>query len=413
MLDLSGNQLTSLPTDLPRLHRLRVLFCSDNPFTELPPVLGQCGELELVGFKACRIERVTGRALPARLRWLILTDNCVESLPAEIGRCSRLQKLMLAGNRLRALPPELATCTRLELLRISANRLQELPDWLADLPRLAWLAYAGNPCCERHEAAAQVQTPASDLHWNQLELQQLLGQGASGWIHRALRRDGQEPAAIALKIFKGDVTSDGLPDSEVAAWLRAGQHPGLIPVLGRVQGHPDGAQALAMPLVNAAFGSLAGPPSLDSCTRDCYAPETRFTPDEALGVARSVAAAVAHLHRRGVLHGDLYGHNILHDGRGRALLGDFGAASLFDPGDSWNAPRLQRIEVRAFGCLLEELIERAQTPPDAAACLDPLRRLRDACLSGEPARRPRFEQIEDALARLAGAGKPSLAIITP
>ena len=33
ILDLSGNQLSTLPDDLPRLHKLRVIFCSDNPFT--------------------------------------------------------------------------------------------------------------------------------------------------------------------------------------------------------------------------------------------------------------------------------------------------------------------------------------------------------------------------------------------
>jgi Leucine-rich repeat (LRR) protein len=42
ILDLSGNALSSLPDDLPRLHKLRILFCSDNQFTELPAVLGQC-----------------------------------------------------------------------------------------------------------------------------------------------------------------------------------------------------------------------------------------------------------------------------------------------------------------------------------------------------------------------------------
>ena len=36
VLNLSGNALTTLPDDLPRLHRLRVLFCSNNAFTELP-----------------------------------------------------------------------------------------------------------------------------------------------------------------------------------------------------------------------------------------------------------------------------------------------------------------------------------------------------------------------------------------
>jgi len=387
-----------------------VLFCSGNPFTTLPEVLGRCERLELVGFKSCDIGQVPAAALPPRLRWLILTDNRIESLPPEIGRCGRLQKLMLAGNRLRTLPAELAHCQALEL-RVSANQFAALPGWLSTLPRLSWLAFGGNPCNIGLESTAQLGAPSDELHWCELELQALLGEGASGRIHQAtLSRNATTRQAIALKVFKGDVTSDGLPRSEVAAWLRAGEHPGLIPVLGRVQGHPDGAQALAMPLVDAAFGNLAGPPSLESCTRDCYAPEARFTPDQALAIARSVAAAVAHLHRRGVLHGDLYGHNILHDGRGNAVLGDFGAASLFDPGERETAVRLQGLEARAFGCLLEELIEHAETTPESDASLAPLRLLRDACLSDEPTRRPLFEQIERAL---AGTEKPSIAIITP
>lgn len=113
ILDLSGNALSSLPDDLPRLHRLRVLFSSDNQFVELPAVLGQCAQLTMIGFKANQIASVPAAALPPLLRWLILTDNRVTELPAEIGHCDRLQKLMLAGNQLQVLPPEMARCTTL------------------------------------------------------------------------------------------------------------------------------------------------------------------------------------------------------------------------------------------------------------------------------------------------------------
>jgi Leucine-rich repeat (LRR) protein len=65
VLNLSNNQLTSLPHDLPRLHRLKVIFCSDNPFTELPEVLGDCAALQQVGFKACRIAAVPRLRLAA------------------------------------------------------------------------------------------------------------------------------------------------------------------------------------------------------------------------------------------------------------------------------------------------------------------------------------------------------------
>jgi hypothetical protein len=58
------------------------------------------------------------------------------------------------------------------------------------------------------------------------------------------------------------------------------------------------------------------------------------------------------------MHGDLYAHNILHGGQGQALMGDFGAASFYATGDQTLADALQRLEVRAFGCLLEELLDR-------------------------------------------------------
>ncbi|MEE4465195.1 leucine-rich repeat domain-containing protein, partial [Azotobacter chroococcum] len=81
ILNLSGNRLVDLPADLPRLRKLRILFCSDNPFSTLPEVLGDCPQLEMVGFKTNRIRHLPAAALPPQLRWLILTDNRLERLP--------------------------------------------------------------------------------------------------------------------------------------------------------------------------------------------------------------------------------------------------------------------------------------------------------------------------------------------
>jgi serine/threonine protein kinase len=58
------------------------------------------------------------------------------------------------------------------------------------------------------------------------------------------------------------------------------------------------------------------------------------------------------LHRQGITHGDLYGHNILWNAQGDCLLGDFGAASFHATTDTLETRALQRIEVRAFGVLL-------------------------------------------------------------
>ncbi|MFB9123871.1 protein kinase [Paraburkholderia dipogonis] len=403
VLDLSGNALTSLPDDLPRLRKLRILFGSDNPFTELPEVLGQCSQLSMVGFKANRIKHVSGKALPPQLRWLILTDNEIKVLPAEIGRCSQLQKLMLAGNRLRTLPEELAACSKLELLRLAANQLDGMPDWLLRLPRLSWLAYAGNPFSEALEAAALIDSSSAAIAWHDLKLEAPLGEGASGVIYRA-ELAGRHGASrsVAVKLFKGAVTSDGLPDCEMAACIRAGDHTNLIPVAGKVKDHPAGTHGLVMELIDPHFTNLAGPPSLESCTRDIYGADTRFDMASALGIAYGIASAACHLHEQGIMHGDLYAHNILYGGQGRALLGDFGAASFYALGDRGIGLALQRLEVRAYGCLLEELLERCDWPEASANIRALLVELKDNCLSEAIGSRPLFDEIVARLLALMG-----------
>jgi hypothetical protein len=401
VLNLSGNKLSALPDDLPRLTKLRILFCSDNLFTEVPAVLGQCEQLSMVGFKANQIHTLPGAALPKNLRWLILTDNQLREMPPEIGGCTKLQKLMLAGNQLEALPETMRACTRLELLRLAANRLPALPAWLLELPRLTWLAYAGNPFCAATEAAAEAQHPIGTIPWPELTVGKLLGEGASGVISQARWQPvAAEAREVAVKVFKGAVTSDGLPHSEMVACISAGAHPSLTAVEGKITGHPTGAEGLVLELIEPKFRILAGPPSFTTCTRDVYAAGTSFSLSVALRIARGIASAAAHLHQRGILHGDLYAHNILTTPAGDSLLSDFGAASFFGPGTT-AAGALQRLEVRAFGCLLEELLACCEAGVAVSPAFQELQQLQRRCVQPEPGARPLFAEIYSLLNSLA------------
>lgn len=391
ILNLSGNRLSSLPGDLPRLSRLRILFCSENEFTALPEVIGACPSLSMVGFKSNQLTHIPGTALPPRLRWLILTDNRISELPPELGRCTALQKLMLSGNRLRHLPEEMAACRNLELLRLAANELAVLPPWLLRLPHLTWLAFSGNPCAAASDPTAP---PLAEIPWDELEMEHKLGEGASGEIHRAAwRANLRAPNSVAVKMFKGAVTSDGLPSCEMKACLAAGSHAHLIPLQGRITAHPEGRQGLVMPLIDPAYRTLAGPPSLETCTRDVYPEGQRFSANQVLALAAAVASAAKHLHAQGILHGDLYAHNVLWNPAGHAYVGDFGAATFYHSEDATTAPLLERLEVRAWGCLLEELLERGVWTPEDAPLKNTLQTLQERCVAADVAARPSFAEV--------------------
>lgn len=398
ILDLSNNRLNRLPDDLGRLKKLRILFLSQNLFEELPPVLADCTELTMIGFKSNQIVHVYEKCLPAKVRWLILTDNKIEKLPDSIGELTRLQKLMLAGNKLTSLPDSMSACRELELIRLSANRLETLPPWLFTLPQLAWLACAGNPFTNdhllQHESLAEVA-------WDDVELHEELGEGASGIISKGSLLDEQE--AVAVKIFKGDVTSDGYPADEMRACITAGSHGNLTNVHGRLHQHPEEKEGLILSLIPPSYNNLGNPPDFDSCTRDIYDEETVFSLSLLMRIATDIASAAAHLHEQGLMHGDLYSHNILVDESGHSLLGDFGAASIYHHADEISSEAFERIEVRAFGCLLEELLDRCESK-DIDAHQKTVRLLQDleyACLDERVIDRPLFTHIHDTLLSLS------------
>ncbi|KAI8818987.1 protein kinase [Fimicolochytrium jonesii] len=425
LLNLSNNRLSSLPAEvLTKMVNLTILFCSDNRFTTLPECLGQLPKLEMVAFKHNAISSVPASAIPVdTLRWLILTDNHITSLPDEIGACTKLQKLMLAGNKLTHIPDSMRGCKALELVRISANMLVEFPTVLLTLPRLAWLAFEGNPFCDTRdkEGIAPVEVPVVD--WETVDVEAMLGEGASGVIYKGTwRTEADKMRPVAVKVFKGEVTSDGWPQSELSTALHAGNHPNLIPILGHLPAStstftftpspipskpilnaatpsPISAPkntALLMSLIPPTYKILAGPPSFATCTRDVYTPTTTFTPTTALRLLLGVASAVRHLHARGITHGDCYAHNVLVGEDGECYLGDFGGASFVGGFPVRIGGRLRRVEVRAFGCLVEEITERCvggDGEGDVERVLEGLRKLRKRCDDENVDDRPEFEEI--------------------
>lgn len=419
-IDLSGTGLCSLPDNFgPSLPHLKIAFFSQCSFSTFPRELAACPQLEMVAFRGNGITSIPEDALPRRLRWLIMTDNKLSSLPRSIGQCDRLQKCMLAGNQLQSLPVEMQECKKLGLLRLSANKLEALPEWLFNMPELAFLSFAGNPCttaplAQNHNGRAlngtaahtngtahvngmntDRQTKLAQVAWSDLEVQHTLGEGASGIISKGLwQTDAETKKEVAIKLFRGSLTSDGTPQDEMGAVIAAGQHDNIIDVLGKIHGHPDEASGsfkggLVMQLIPPVYCTLGQPPSMQSCTRDTYPADAQLSLGNALNILGGIAAAAAHLHSKGISHGDLYAHNILTNDEGHALLGDFGAATVHGGKVSL---LVEKLEVLAFAHLVEDVVGLLSADENVQV-VDMLHGLRLQCSAYEVQARPGFQEV--------------------
>ena len=117
---------------------------------------------------------------------------------------------------------------------------------------------------------------------------------------------------------------------EVALMRRGGRHPNIVS-LREVVDDPAGGRALLV------MDYAEGGPVLPRADLDRG---RRLAEPVARSAFRGALAGLAHLHARRVVHGDVKPENVLLTACGRALLSDFGCASLARPGPGGlDAPR--------------------------------------------------------------------------
>jgi hypothetical protein len=145
-------------------------------------------------------------------------------------------------------------------------------------------------------------------------LEARIGRGGSGEVWRAVPRRGG--AAVAVKVL---VAGDPERQAREAALLGELDHPHLVRLLEVVhQPQRGGAPRVALVLELLAGGSLAA----------LLARRGRLRPGEVVTTIAPVAAALAHAHDNGVVHGDLSPGNIVFTGEGRPVLTDLGVARV-------------------------------------------------------------------------------------
>ncbi|KAK4240074.1 leucine-rich repeat-containing protein 28 [Achaetomium macrosporum] len=403
-LDLSGTGLSSLPATLgSALPNLKIAYFSNCNFRAFPEALGSCPKLEIVNFRSNVMQQIPEDALPPSLRVLGLTDNRLTRLPSSIGRCSRLQKCMLAGNQLRDLPPEMAQCQKLTMLRLSSNLLEALPAWLLSLPELAFLSFASNPCASPTTNGVHTRPGLVDIPWRMLEVSR---ETPSNTLHGLWRMSPDFSERVAIKLFRGPITDVGCPADEMVAWLAAGAHENLMTVMGRIKGHPDEDvdPTFQGGIVTQRITSEYAPLS-EYGRQDGPGPDQdgggggnarRLSIRTALAMLTGLANVMTFLHARGIAHGHLIKERIIASAdNGHAMLADFATATIYGRGPAGEYHEsIEKIEVRAFGLLLGDVLEFAKCDEADAAVERELRRLYERCMDPEVEDRSTFDYVK-------------------
>ncbi|WP_437819898.1 bifunctional serine/threonine-protein kinase/formylglycine-generating enzyme family protein [Sorangium sp. So ce1078] len=166
----------------------------------------------------------------------------------------------------------------------------------------------------RELAHAQPIIPPTATRIGRYQLLNIIGEGGMGVVHRAY--DGTLKRTVALKVLRADLAANPRARARLLREARAAAsltHPSIAVVYEA--GEADGCVYIAMELVGGA--------SLREVMR-------RAPPSvaDALRIAISVGAALAHAHGRGVVHRDIKPENIRVDEAARLRVLDFGIAKL-------------------------------------------------------------------------------------
>jgi ankyrin repeat protein len=231
----------------------------------------------------------------------------------------------------------------------AARGAGSLPAWLGTLRgsvRRLLLPTTAEEAITPAQIAAATVDPAA-VTWDRGADGQLvrLGGGSFGSVYAGrLRRAGGGVAAVALKRVlvaapsaAGGVAAltaeqqDGAFWREVVVHRGCSSHEGIVRCHGGFVRERDGVRERVM-VLDQCVGSLADALHgrvVDAATqrRDPATART-VTPAQRLTWARQLVAALAYLHGRDIVHGDVKSENVLLDGAGNVRVSDLGGAAL-------------------------------------------------------------------------------------
>ncbi len=156
----------------------------------------------------------------------------------------------------------------------------------------------------------------SGTDWGPLHLEEAVGRGAFSQVYRARDPLGRDVAVKLLspRLDEGDPSSRVLDEGRLLASVK---HPNIVVVHG-ADAH-GGRVGLWMEFVRGRTVAA----EVDA--------RGAHSADEAIVIGRALCGALAAVHAKGLIHGDVKAHNVMREEGGRVVLMDFGAGRSMQP----------------------------------------------------------------------------------
>jgi hypothetical protein len=248
--------------------------------------------------------------------------------------------------------------------------------------RVPLSSFSGSPEQLLRSQLAPPTHPQSLGRLGQYEVIEMIGAGGMGLVMRAQAPGGG--AEVAIKLLRPELAFEPMAKRHFmreARHMKRLQHPHILPILE--VGETTERPYFVMPLMQGE--------NLGRLLREGTPLET----SRILMIARQVGEAIAHAHRKGIIHRDIKPTNVLLDRDGTAKLADFGLArsvyndSMIDPGVAQHAGTAAymspgvasgnaedtRGDIYSFGAMLYEMLT-GRAPYSGAHNKDIIERLK-------------------------------------
>lgn len=205
MLDLSGNALKVLPSEIYKLLNLKTLIINRCNIQRLNDI--SCLErLIIVRLQHNQLESDTLHSLPHSLQHLTLSHNNLVQLPSTLYTLDNVMTLDLSHNKIESVYG-IERLVNLKEIILDNNELSELPESISKLTKLHTISLAHNKLQKVSISTGQQSIPRA--LFLMISLQALVLTGNPLTKAEVLEMDGMEEFLVKRKILKDKTIQGG------------------------------------------------------------------------------------------------------------------------------------------------------------------------------------------------------------